>query len=136
MIRSLLAVLTGTTVWGLLWTTGNDVLVRIIPEAVRGDGRVEYVPALIILLVLSVVLSVLAGGLTAWIARKRETKHTLALGIVQFAIGMAVQIQYIDLMPLWYYAFFLLLLIPGNVAGGILRVWLREKNRYPAIRTT
>lgn len=135
MIRSILAILSGTTLWGGLWVAANGVIVGVFDDAVNGDGSLTHVPALLTLLSVSVVLSVLAGYVTAWIGRKNEFQRTLTLGIVQLVIGIMVQWQSLDLMPLWYHIPFLLLLIPGNVAGGYLRVRLREHNRHRLIRT-
>lgn len=129
MIRSILAISAGTTLWGGLWVAANGVVVNVFDDAVNGDGSLTHVPALLTLLMISVALSLLAGYVTAWIGQKREFQRTLMLGMVQLAIGIIVQWQSLDLMPLWYHIPFLLLLIPGNVAGGYLLVWLRERNR-------
>lgn len=126
MIRSILAILAGTTLWGGLWVAANGAVVSVFDDAVNGDGSLTHVPTLLTLLTVSVVLSILAGYVTAWIGRKNELQRTLTLGVVQLVIGGIVQWQSLDLMPLWYHLPFLLLLIPGNVVGGYLLVRYRE----------
>ncbi len=56
--------------------------------------------------------------MTARVARRAELRHALALGVVQLIIGILVQVQYWQVMPLWYHLSFLSLLLPGTVLGG------------------
>ena len=42
-------------------------------------------------------------------------------GILLLATGIAVQLQYWSLLPIWYHLVFLVLLVPSTVAGGSLR---------------
>lgn len=120
MVRSILAVLAGMVVWAALWVPGSLWLGSLFPGAVEPDQPITNTTLLLIWLVLSVVLSVLAGYVTGAIARTNRAKHGLALGIVQLAIGLGVQISAWDLMPLWYHVPFLALLIPANVYGATL----------------
>lgn len=121
MVRSTLAVLAGVVLWGVLWIPGNMAIGAIFPGYLAPGEPVTNTTVLIISLVLSVVLSVLAGFVTGAIARSNRARHGLALGVVQLAIGIFVQLGYWDLMPLWYHIPFLALLIPGNVWGATRR---------------
>ena len=73
------------------------------------------------ILVLGSGFHVLVGYLAATIARRREIAHALALGILQLTIGIAVQLQYWEVMPLWYHLLFLGLIVPTCVLGGRIR---------------
>lgn len=126
MIRGILAILSGMMLWGGLWVAANGLIVTVFDDAVNGDGSLTHVPALLTLLGVSVLLSLLAGYVTAWMGGNNAFRRTLTLGCVQLIIGALVQWQSIDLMPIWYHILFLLLLIPGNMVGGCLLVRLRE----------
>ena len=121
MIRSILSVLAGTGAWGVLWVGGNSALATALPGSFDESGLTSSGGLLVLILVYSVALSVLAGWITARIARRSPTKHALALGALQLAIGIAAQAAYWELMPLWYHLPFLALLIPGNLLGAQLR---------------
>ena len=136
MIRSSLSVVSGSIVWALLWVTANGVIQNIIPDIARGDGRIDRVSVLVLFLKISIVLSILAGYFTAWTIGKKENPHTVTLGIFQLLIGILVQMQYLDLLPLWYHALFLLFLIPGNVYGGYLRIRYKDRTRQAVVQTT
>jgi hypothetical protein len=120
MIRSILAVIAGSAVWTVLWLGSNTVLSALLPTQLK-VSRVESVPALLLLLVLSVIFSIIAGYVTAQIARRKAMAHTWALGVLQLSMGIAAQLSYFDVLPVWYHITFLLLLIPGNLLGGLLR---------------
>lgn len=122
MLRSILAVLAGSAIWTVLWLGSNAVLAALLPSQIKAD-KIESVPALLLILVLSVIFSIIAGYITARIAKRKEITHTLVLGVLQLAMGIAAQLANYDAVPLWYHIIFLLLLIPGNVFGG----WLIAK---------
>jgi hypothetical protein len=120
MIRSILSVLAGIAVWGLLWVGGNSALAVAMPGSFDANGVTSSSGVLFLILVYSIFLSVLAGWATAVIARRSPTRHALALGLIQLLIGIAAQAAYWELMPLWYHLPFLALLIPGNLLGARL----------------
>jgi len=120
MIRSTLSVLAGTALWGVLWAGGNSASMAVLPGSFDENGVAASSGLLVLYLVYSALLSVLAGWVTARIAKRRPLAHAWALGLVQLAIGIAVQGAYWELMPLWYHLPFLALLIPGNLFGARL----------------
>lgn len=122
MLRSILSVVAGTASWTVLWLTTNVALQAALPGSYRPDGSVESAGLLGFILAGSVVFSIVAGYVTAALAARGEMKHALALGILQLAIGIPVQIAAWNLLPIWYHLSFLVLLLPGNLAGGALRL--------------
>ena len=127
MLRSILAVLAGNVSWAALWVGSNALLAKLFPAQYQAEKK-DYVPMLLSLIVLSFVFSIIAGYLTARIAKRKEITHTLVLGVLQLAMGIAAQMANYDAVPLWYHIVFLLLLIPGNVFGG----WFIAKRTEPS----
>ena len=124
MIKSILSVLAGAVVWSLLWFALYGVLMAI-PGAVHADGSIHSVPVLLLILISSVVMSVLAGYLTARLAPSSPIAHGVALGVLQLTLGIYFQTQSWSLVPIWYHLSFLALLLPGNVYGA----WLFTQRR-------
>ena len=118
MIRSILSVLAGFALWTVLSLASNAALAAAVPGAFREDGSTDSVGMLLLILVLSVVFSVIAGYVTALLAREKTKQHALALGLALLAVGIFVQIQYWDVMPVWYHLSFLALLVPGVLLGA------------------
>jgi hypothetical protein len=125
MLRSILAVIAGSALWTVLWIGSNAILAAVLPPR-ASPNKIESVPVLLLILVLSVIFSILAGYVTAQLARRKEMAHTLVLGVLQLAMGIAAQLANFDALPLWYHIGFLLLLIPGNLLGGVLQTKKRE----------
>lgn len=124
-LRSILAVIAGSVTWMVTALGTDNLLATVRPEWFGAEGRVEDVPVLLFLLSYSLAFAVLAGYVTGWIARLKEIQHTLALGVVQLAMGIAATVVYFDVAPAWYHFTFLTLLIPAHVLGG----WLRKRRR-------
>ena len=120
-IRSALAVAAGSVTWMITALGTDNVLALMHPEWFGAAGRVEDVGVLLFLLSYSLGFAVLAGYVTGWIARQREIQHTIALGVLQLAMGTAATIAYFDVAPAWYHLTFLALLIPAHVLGGMIR---------------
>lgn len=120
MLRSILAVLAGIVSWAVLWVGSNAILASLFAAQYKVEKK-DYVPLLLLLIVLSLIFSIIAGFITARLAQRKEMAHTLVLGVLQLAMGIAAQMANYDALPLWYHITFLLLLIPGNVLGGLLR---------------
>lgn len=121
MLRSVLAVLAGVVTWSVLWIGSNAGLAAAFPDIVRPEEPLTHVPMLVTYVLLSLIFSVAAGYVTAVAAGRDEVGHTLALGVLQLALGIYFEASYWDLLPVWYHLVFLALLIPGNVYGGVLR---------------
>lgn len=127
MMRSILAVIAGSAAW-MLTALGTDTVLRNFAPAWFGEnGKVESVPVLLLMMFYSLFFSVLGGYITALIAGRKEIKHALILGVLQFVMGFMATVQFYETAPLWYHVLFLTLLIPANLLGGQLRVAQKRK---------
>ena len=151
MLRIILAIIIGFVVWSILWV-GSDAVFSIISlewgktsEDFRAavENNIPYTldsKILIILLIKSVIISIISGFVTAFIARetvdrdgadfpsiiatmvaRKNIKSPLALGILLLLSGIFIQSIFWDYLPLWYHIVFLLLLIPMTILGSIFR---------------
>lgn len=121
IIQIVLGVFAGFMLWGLLWVGGNQVLIRLMPDSFNKDGSTNSVGILILLLVLSIIYSLGSGFLTMAIAQGESLVPVIVLGVLLLLVGIMVQRQYWSVMPLWYHAIFLIMLIPAAILGGWLR---------------
>ena len=126
MIRNILSVLAGFAVWTVLWLASNAAIAAALPSAFGEDGATDNAAILVLFLVLSVVFSVVAGYLCVRLAREKPMRLALILGVLLLTVGIFVQIQFWDVMPVWYHLIFLALLIPGVLLGA------RQRQRAPA----
>ena len=118
MIRKILAVVAGYTLWSLLWIASTTTLQSVVPGAFDESGGTRSVGILLTILVVSIVLSVLAGWVSVAITRTQKT--ALWTGALLLATGIPIQIGYWELMPVWYHLSFLACLFPATVLGGTL----------------
>ena len=127
MIKSILAILAGFAAWSVLWLAGNAALGALFPAQFDAQGFTRSAAILVTVLATSVVESLIAGYLTALVARRAPVKHALVLGLIQLGIGIAVQASVWERIPVWYHLSFLALLLPAHVMGGILRAERRPR---------
>ncbi len=120
MLRYLLAILAGFVLWTILFLGGNAVLAALVPSAFNEDGSTSSSMLLIVLLLLTVIYSVLSGITTARIAQAHQVRCGLVLGLLLLLVGIGVQLQFWDIIPLWYNLAFLALLVPGAWFGARL----------------
>ena len=126
MFRKIASILGGFTTWTVLWLTSNAVLTAAMPRAFQ-DGTTDRSGLLVLLLLLSVAFSVVAGYVAALIARTDAMKAAWALAVVQLIVGIFVQAQYWSVLPIWYHLIFLGMLMPGIVVGARFRVGARRR---------
>lgn len=122
MLRSIASIVAGAVVWAVLWVGSSAGLATALPHIIQPGVRLENVSVLVLYIVLSVIFSIGAGYVTAMVAKRKEIAHTLALGLLQLALGIYFELSYWELLPVWYHLVFLVLLIPGNVSGGYIRM--------------
>lgn len=117
MWMAVAAVVAGFAVWSVLWVGGNSVFQAqgLVPPA---NQRIDAVSSLAAMLLLSVIASIASGYLTQWIGGRTAA---WVLAAILLAVGIGVQYSLRALMPVWYHAIFLLLIVPAVVAGAMLR---------------
>ncbi len=110
----------GFIVWTILWL-GSDLLIVSFPT-LAPSGDLEIIPTnyLLIKLASSVIFSIIAGLVAAWISGE-TTKAPLILGIMLLIVGLMFQISQWKPIPVWYHLLFLALLLPMAILGGKLR---------------
>ena len=124
MKKAWIGAIIGFIVWTVLWL-GTDALITFVPSiypTVNPDGTFNVVPTnyLLIKLVSSVIFSLIAGLIAAYIS-KESTKSPFILGVMLLIVGLFFQFGAWNLMPVWYHLIFLMLLIPMAILGGKLR---------------
>lgn len=131
MVRIILGIVVGFIAWSILWVGSEQVLMSAWRD--YGGHKFEFdkamdnqtsLPAnttiLIVDLIRSVIISLMAGFLAAFVANENK-KTNLVLGILLLAFGLFVQYIAWDYLPIWYHFLFLFLLVPVTIAGGKLR---------------
>ena len=121
MIRSIAAVIAGFVLWSALWLGYNALLTHLAVIPTRLDKPFDDSGVLAVMLLGSMLFSLAAGYVTAWIARSAANGPVIALGLLLVVVGIFVQLGYWHLLPLWYHLSFLVLLLPLCVLGARLR---------------
>jgi hypothetical protein len=131
--RLILAVLAGAVVWAALWVGGTMAAQGAFPSILAAGQPVTNAAALAGLIAYSVVLSVLAGYVTAAVASMNPMPAVWALAVIQLLLGIGVEASAWNLTPVWYHVVFLALLVPATVYGGRLRVRRRPVHATVAV---
>ena len=119
MFRSIIAVVVGFALWSALWLGGNALLFAKAADAAKAKTPITEMPTLLGLLALSVGCSAAAGLAVARIAVRGKTKvPVLITAILLLLVGVGVQSAAWSLMPVWYHAMFLGLLVPVTLIAG------------------
>ena len=119
-MRSFVSVFLGMLTWAVIVQGAFAAVQAASPDTFAADGSTESAAVLVGFLALSVVASVAAGQVTARLAPRAPMKHVLVLGLIQLALGIFFQARAWEVQPLWYHLPFLVLLLPGNLVGGLM----------------
>jgi hypothetical protein len=119
--RTILSVVAGAVVWAVLWVGGTQAAQAALPSVLAMGQPVTDVGALVGLIVYSVLLSMLAGYVTAAVATIQSMRPVWALAILQLMLGIGFEASAWNLTPLWYHLVFLTLIVPATLYGGQLR---------------
>jgi len=120
MGKTIGAVVAGVVLWGVLWNGGHAALAAA-GVFVMGES-ISHVPTLVGLIVYSVLLSLLAGFVTATIKGAPDAMSAVKiLAGVNLSIGILVEVLYWSLMPVWYHLIFLALVVPATLQGGMMK---------------
>src|SRR5262249_24249807 len=101
VVHNILAVVAGSVLWTILWLGFHAVLASRDPETFDGNTRIENVSLLSVILGYSVIISVIAGFAMGMVARKSPIRHTIALGLLQLALGVFFEAMNWHLLPVW-----------------------------------
>jgi pheromone shutdown protein TraB len=121
MGRSIAAIVVAWLLWSALWVGGSAALQSLFPQALGGGPPVTHAVGLGALIVWSVVLSILAGFVCAWVKKTSPMETVWALAAIQFVIATVIEVSGWANTPVWYHVLFLALLVPATVWGGKLR---------------
>lgn len=117
-MRSILAILSGPFVYGLLCLPGNWLVVQLFPSKFDEQWITTHPPLLILLVSLTIIYSFGSGLACGLIAKRNIMKHAYTMSIFQLLLGIAIQTQYWDLLPIWYHLSFFVLLVVGILWGA------------------
>ncbi|MBL8997719.1 MAG: hypothetical protein JNL44_10425 [Gemmatimonadetes bacterium] len=122
MLRSIASITAGFLTWSSLFLATTTLVERLGPGG-AGTAAAAPGPGLLgLVLALSIAFSVVAGWVTFKVDRVRALGSSLILGVLLLAVGIVVQRQSWDAMPLWYHLAFLGALVPAVLLGYRLAV--------------
>lgn len=133
MIRIIIAVIVGFSVWTIVWLGSEEVLSRLYPDWF-GIHQIEFEKAsfnntpywvedtsiLIWNIVRGAIISIVAGFVAALIGGENK-KSTLVLGICLLLFSFLIVYTTWTMVPIWYHVLFSLMLIPMTMLGGRLK---------------
>jgi hypothetical protein len=129
--RAILAVIAGAAVWAVLWISGMKALGAAFPSLLQVGQPVTHSGVLLSLIGYSVLLSILAGYITAAVAGQRPRPAIWSLAILQLAFGIIAETSAWNLMPAWYHLVFLALIVPATIWGGTWRTARAKALSFP-----
>ena len=120
MVRLILAVVAGLVTW-MVVATGIDHLLRaVLPGYLAALPTMSFTLGMkFARLAMAVVTSVVAGYVTAVVARDRMLAVFICAALV-LAAFLPIHIKYWSTFPIWYHAFFLLTLAPLVLLGALM----------------
>jgi hypothetical protein len=119
MLRKTAAVVAGLGAWALMIFLAGLVIRATWPEFVAASPEMTFtLPMLITRLAISVLATLIAGVVTALVAR--ESRTGFFTGVVLLAAFVPVHVSLWAKFPVWYHLFFLVSLIPLSMLGARL----------------
>lgn len=132
MFKSITALLGGYAVMFILTMTVFTALNVIAPESFRGSTAFPEEKYVIVILIAG-FLTAIAGGLTTClIVKEAPLKHTFALAVVSFVLGIMTTLLSPVSQPLWYTLALNGLSVAGILGVGFVMNWRnRAKESHP-----
>ena len=118
MIMHILSIISGYAVWTVIFLGGSAVVRSAMSDVHDAEGLTTENTALFAYLVLSVFASVVAGYTSARISKIHQKRDVWILAVALLATGIPVQLGVWDVIPVWYNATFLILIVPCTLLGG------------------
>lgn len=122
MLKSILSVVCGYAAWTVIYLGGSQLILALRAAAIREDGSTSDVPTLAMYLALSIIASLVAGSVAVKIADRSKMMHAGIVAALLLATGIPVQMSIWELLPVWYHATFLALLVPVTLYGAKLAI--------------
>jgi len=120
MKRTILACLAGFLTWIVVVTIINRVLRISLPNYTTAEHTLQFTLVMKwARLLMAIVTSVVAGGVTAWISQSNRWAP-LIVGSVVLAMFLPLHIAIWSKFPAWYHLTFLLTIIPAVLVGALL----------------
>jgi hypothetical protein len=128
MKRSLLAVVAGCTAWAVARMATFAAVVAWLPDALPQPGEDVFpgTGSLLAMLGSDVLFMIVAGYVTAAVARRAHVGHAAALGAAIVVFGLAVMMVGWRGEPRWYQVTLVAIAVPAVVTGGSLRSQRRD----------
>lgn len=120
MLRIILAIVLAPVFWGIIMFPLNQLIFLVYPEMASGTP-LPPIGYLLMALGASILCSLFAGYCSAHTAGTSASKVGLGAGLLILAVGIFVEIQYWDQLPLWYHLTFLVMLLPATIFGTRLQ---------------
>lgn len=117
-MKTTLAVIVGYLTWTAIWLGGNAAYRALGLAPADATQKIDRPRTLLALLALSFMASLVGGYVTALLSPGKPAAAICA-GLL-LATGIAVQWSIRTLLPGWYHAAFLILLVPLFHVGRIL----------------
>lgn len=117
--RFSLAVIAGFAAWTVPWIATGLVAEALFPDHVVRGVPLTHAGILLGFVVVSVLLSLMAGWLSVRLAGG-SMKAAWSLAILLLLVGLGFEVAAWSLTPVWYHVVFLALLVPATVQGGRL----------------
>ena len=123
MRRSLLAVVVGCAAWAAARMATFAAVAAWCPDALPQPGEDVFpgTGSLLAMLGSDVLFMIVAGYVTAAVARRAHVGHAAALGAAIVVFGLAVMMVGWRGEPLWYQVTLVAIAVPAAVTGGSLR---------------
>lgn len=118
--RITFAVLAGAVLWACLWVGGTMGAAAVLPDLLPVGEPVTHTGILIGYIIYACLLSVLAGFITARIARTDALRAVTILAVLQLMLGIGFEASAWRMTPVWYHLVFLALIVPTVLYGGKL----------------
>ena len=125
MARGIAGVAAGLVAWIVVATLANVALRVAMPGYADAETPMTFTLEMMFArLFLGAVSSVLAGAMTAWIARSGSPRAPWILGILLVALFIPLHLALWDKFPVWYHLTFLVSLLPLTLLGA----WLTARD--------
>ena len=130
MLRIVLGVVSGFIAWLIVWIVSEKIVSAVWPafgvhqkafeEVIKNGGQFTADTTMLLThIVLSSIVSVMAGSLAAVIAGE-NSRAPLVLGFMLLALGILKAVMSWPYVPIWYHIIFTGILLPMAIMGGKL----------------